>query len=98
MGLDQPSKVQKITRGSSDGRARRRDFDYDVRDLIKTTTDLLRIRLYTINAFPSSTQLEGWIKETWDEACEREKADVVKEKDVHRLVSHCLNLLYKVLF
>ncbi|KAI0342013.1 hypothetical protein BDW22DRAFT_1429523 [Trametopsis cervina] len=85
--IAQPIKIQKVLR--YEGRARRSDYENDVQDLIKATQGLMKVRLYTMNAFPSASQQEEWIADTWTEANTRECVDYQISSDIHRLLLRC---------
>lgn len=78
-----PKKKNTDQRG---GRAKRGDFQTDVQEVIKIAQALMRIRLYTIDAFPTVAQLEAWINEAWKEANEREGTDYEKSVEIHKMV------------
>ncbi|KAI0757907.1 hypothetical protein BC629DRAFT_1444294 [Irpex lacteus] len=91
--LNYPQKFQKTAETSSDGRACRRDFRHDVQDVIKKAQILLKVKLYMVNAFPSTTELAAWIHEVWAEACDREGVDHVSiGNDARRLANRVRKL------
>ncbi len=80
-------KVQKVAPSqSTGGRARRGDYEQDVQEVIKISQALLRIKLYTIDAFPTAAQLLKWITEVWNEANTRVGTDYDKSLEIHKMV------------
>jgi endonuclease I len=65
-----------------------------VQDLIKTAQDLMKVYLYTIDAFPTGSQQEEWVQDVWAAANARESVNYEITSDIHKLVSMCLILIY----
>ncbi|KAI0694407.1 hypothetical protein BC835DRAFT_1415310 [Cytidiella melzeri] len=89
---DQPQKIQRTIQHN--GRARRGDFDNNVQDVIKAAQDLMKVKLYTIYAFPTALQQEDWIAEIWPEANRLEEVDYQITGEIHKLLLRCNTQLH----
>ncbi|KAI0748985.1 hypothetical protein BC629DRAFT_1444987 [Irpex lacteus] len=83
----QPQKIQKVVQHN--GRPRRSDFKAVVQELIKSAQNLMKAKLYMLNAFPSTTEQEEWITEIWEEVTGPAERAYEKTTDIHRILLHC---------
>lgn len=60
--------------------AKMREYDPQTQAIIKTTMDLIEVKMLRENPFPSPTELAEWISEQWVEACKIELEDWPKQK------------------
>ncbi|KAI0342881.1 hypothetical protein BDW22DRAFT_1439481 [Trametopsis cervina] len=85
-------KVPKLIQHG--GRARCGDYENDVQDIIKTSQGLMKMKLYTVNAFPTPSQQEAWVTEVWTDANTRENVDYQITGDIHKLLLRCATQLH----
>ena len=52
--------------------AKLREYDPQTQAIIKTTMDLIEVKMLTEDPFPNSKDLDEWIGEMWAEACKTE--------------------------
>ncbi len=69
------------------GRARQKDYDTVVKEVIKVARDLFEVRLLTADAFPSASLENEWVAAVWADACQHEGVKYCITPDLHKMVS-----------
>lgn len=82
-----PGAVKNAKERAPDGRACRKDFDTESRDVINLACNIYETLLITENAFPDSATESRFVKTAWDEACRTNEVELVITSDVRKMVS-----------
>ncbi|THH01255.1 hypothetical protein EW026_g1396 [Hermanssonia centrifuga] len=69
------------------GRARQKDYDTVVKEVIKVARDLFEVRLLTADAFPSALLENEWVAAVWADACQHEGVKYCITPDLHKMLT-----------